>query len=142
MSIYQSDADILGLQEVGAAAFVGDLIQYGRQPKLVEVSDVIRDNARHDADGVTLLKYVDAETAKPLYAITKIDLKYLLKMLLLSVRHHRECHFKRFVLIQLRNTGQRLEFAVDPDDRGRSGAQVQVGRAKAHCHSQKIIDSI
>src|SRR5215204_215445 len=96
---------------------VRDRVQNRRKTELSKTPDVIRYYAGNNADRIALLENVYAETAEAGNAVSDIDLVYLFKMLLLPVRHHRERHFERLVLIQLCSTGHRLEFTVDTDHR-------------------------
>ena len=117
------------------------LFRTGGRPSSRKVSDLVGDYAGDDADRISLLKNIDAETSESGNAVADIDLVDLFEMLLLAIRHHRERHFERFFLVQFRRSGQRHEFAVDADNRSRAGTQMQVAGAEAHRHAQKIVDS-
>src|SRR5688572_12084698 len=97
---------------------------------------MVRNDSSHDPDGIALLEDVDAEASESADAVTQIDLEYLLEMLLLAVRHHRERHLKRFVLVELRDALERPQLAVNADHGSRAGTKVQIRGAEAHCHAQ------
>src|SRR3712207_8238931 len=47
----------------------------------------------------------------------------LLEVLLLAIRHHRERHLQRLVLVELGDALERLQFAVNADNGRRTGTK-------------------
>src|SRR5436190_13998650 len=71
-----------------APHLVRDRVYHRRQAELVKIQYGVGNYAGNDANGVSLLENIYAETAKARYTVANIDLKNLFEMLFLAVRHH------------------------------------------------------
>ena len=123
-----------------AALFVGDLLQHRRQPELVEVHHLDRNDAEHDADGAALLEHVAAEAAEAGHAVGEVDFLRVLELLPLRRRHDRRGHLDQVFVVEQLLVVHGGQVAVDAGHGVAADLQVQVGRALFDGRFQQVID--
>src|SRR6266704_3265278 len=85
-------------------------------------------DAQHHADVAALLKNVDAEAAQARNAVSHIQFRRFLELLLLAIGHHAESHGEHFFGRDTRHVSQGGEQAVDAQIWVIADFQMQVGR--------------
>ena len=95
----------------------------------------------HHADVAALLEHVDAEPAQARDAVSHVQLRRLLELLLLAIGHHAERHGQHFFRSDARNIGERRERAVHAQTGMVSNFQMKIGRLGFNGAAQKIVDA-
>jgi Asp-tRNA(Asn)/Glu-tRNA(Gln) amidotransferase A subunit family amidase len=84
-------------------------------------------DAEDHADVAALLEDVDAEAAEAGHAVSHVEFGGFLKLLLLPVGHHAECHGEHFFRRDAGDVGERREEAVDAQVGVVTDFEMQVG---------------
>jgi hypothetical protein len=119
-----------------AARFLADAFGDGRQEQLLERPDLGGNHAQNDADISSLLEDVHTEAAQTGGAVSQVDLRAFLELLLLAGGHHAECHVEHLFGSDARLIGQRHQFAIHAQMRIIAYLQVKVTGLTLHRNAQ------
>jgi hypothetical protein len=110
------------------ALLVGEVVDRLREVQLLDRLDVGRDRPEDERDRAALVEGVHAEAAGAVHAEREVELALALELLALGVvGDHRVEDVVGVVRQQLVRVRDRLQAAVDADQRRRGHLQVQVG---------------
>src|SRR5207253_2705691 len=124
-----------------AALLFADFVDHRRKIQLFGGADFCGNDAQDHADVPALLENVHAETSEARHAVSHIQFRRFLELLLLAVGHHAESHRKHFFRRNAGYVGERGEQAIDAQIRVVSDFKVQVGRFAFDSAAQKIVNA-
>src|SRR5215469_6624301 len=124
-----------------AALLFANLVDDRRKIQLFGGADFRRNDAQNHANVAALLENVHAEAAEARDAISHIQFRGFLELLLLAVGHHAESHGKHFFRRNAGYVGERGEQAIDAQIRVVSDFQVQVGGLVFDGSAEQIVNA-
>ena len=116
---------------------VGDVLEDLRGVQLLQRENPWGDGSEHGAGSPVLVECVGAKPGEPGDLEREIRLEALFIVLALRIVHDAGDELERRRMKEHRRLDA-LQVAVDPDHRGKSGREMQVGRSVLHCECEQV----
>jgi hypothetical protein len=95
--------------------------------QFLQVLDLVRDNSESNPELSSLLEDIDPKPSQTVDLITHVHFPILDESFLLPIVHQTESHLRQVIMIEGLQLIPRSQGAIDPEDRGSSLLDMNVG---------------